>query len=112
MGQMFTNDVHFTKFYLMRAKSEAPDALISFMQDIGIPSALHSDDAKELTQGHMGELLRKFWLKGTQSEPYSPWQVRTELCIKPMPPNAFGITVLYINVNCTPTFQATGSYTI
>jgi hypothetical protein len=82
MGQMFTNDVHFTKFYPMRAKSEAPDALISFMQDISIPSDLHSDDAKELTQGCMGELLCKFWIKGTQSEPYSPWQVRAELCIR------------------------------
>jgi hypothetical protein len=28
----------------MQLKSEAPDALISFMQDIGIPSNLHSDD--------------------------------------------------------------------
>jgi hypothetical protein len=82
MGQMFTNDIHFTKFYPMRAKSEAGEALISFMQDIGIPSDLHSDDAKELTQGKMGELLRKFWIKGTQSEPYSPWQVQAELCIR------------------------------
>jgi hypothetical protein len=31
MGQMFTNDVHFTKFYPMRLKSEAPDALVNFM---------------------------------------------------------------------------------
>jgi hypothetical protein len=52
------------------------------MQDIGIPSDLHSDDAKELTQGQMGELLHKFWIKGSQSEPYSPWQVRAELCIR------------------------------
>ncbi len=59
-----------------------PDALIQFMQDIGIPSDLHSDDAKELTQGRMGELLRKFWIRGSQSEPYSPWQVRAELCIR------------------------------
>jgi hypothetical protein len=82
MGQMFTNDIHFTKFYPMRAKSEAAEALVSFMQDIGIPSDLHSDDAKELTQGKMGELLCKFWIKGIQSEPYSPWQVRAVLCIR------------------------------
>jgi hypothetical protein len=30
----------------------------------------------------MGELLRKFWIRGSQSEPYSPWQVRAELCIR------------------------------
>ena len=52
------------------------------MQDIGIPSDLHSDDAKELTQGRMSDLLRKFWIRGSQSEPYSPWQVRAELCIR------------------------------
>jgi hypothetical protein len=49
------------------------------MQDIGIPSALHSDDAKELTQGRMAQVLKEFWIKPTQSEPYSPWQVRAEL---------------------------------
>jgi hypothetical protein len=75
MGQMFMNDIHFTKFYPMHLKSEAPEALISFMQDIGIPSDLHSNDAKELTQGRMVELLCKFWIKSTQSDPYSPWQV-------------------------------------
>lgn len=82
MGQMYTNDVDFTEFYPMKSKSEAADTLISFMQDIGIPSDLHSDDAKELTGGRMSELLRKFWIKSSQSEPYSPWQVRAELCIR------------------------------
>ncbi len=81
MGQMFTNDVNFSKFYHMKRKSEAPDALVNFMQDIGIPCELHSNDATELTEGKMGEILWKFWIKGTQSEPYSPWQVRPELCI-------------------------------
>jgi hypothetical protein len=52
------------------------------MQDIGIPSDLHSDDAKELFQGRMKELMRKFWIKGSQSEPYSPWQVKAELYIR------------------------------
>jgi hypothetical protein len=81
MGQIFTNDVNFSMFYPMKRKSEAPDALVNFMQDIGIPCELHSDDAKELTEGKMGGLLQKFWIKGTQSEPYSPWQVQVELCI-------------------------------
>ncbi len=58
MGQVFTNDINFTKFVPMKRKGEEPDALILFMQDIGIPSYLiHSDDAKELTQGHMGNLI-------------------------------------------------------
>ena len=31
----------------IKAKGDAPDALIAFMQDVGIPLALHSDDARE-----------------------------------------------------------------
>jgi hypothetical protein len=80
MAQLYTNDVDFTKVFPMKTKSEAPDTLVAVMQDVGIPSALHSDDAKELTQGRMGEIMRKAWIKPTQSEPYSPWQVRAELC--------------------------------
>jgi hypothetical protein len=80
MAQLYTNDVDFTKVFPMKTKSEAPDTLVAFMQDVGIPSALHSDDAKELTQGRMGELMHKAWIKPAQSEPYSPWQVRAELC--------------------------------
>lgn len=49
---------------------------------MGISSEIHSDDAKELTEGKMRYLLKKFWIKGSQSEPYSHWQVRAELCIR------------------------------
>jgi hypothetical protein len=58
MAQFYTNDIHFTKFFPLKKKSEAPDSLIHFMQDVGIPSHLHSDDAKELAQGRMGEIIR------------------------------------------------------
>jgi hypothetical protein len=81
MGQLYTNDVHFTKFYPMHQKSKVADTLTQLMQDVGIPSDLHSDDAMELTQGRMGDMLKKFWIKPSQSEPYSPWQVQAELCI-------------------------------
>jgi len=80
MAQVYTNDVDFSKIFPIKAKGDVPDTLIVFMQDVGIPLALHSDDAKELTQGRMGEIVRKAWIKPTQSEPYSPWQVRAELC--------------------------------
>jgi hypothetical protein len=70
-----------------KAKAEAPDTLVQFMQDIGIPSHLHSDDTKELTQGRMGEIIHKCWIKATQSEPYSPWQASAVLfnCLWPKP---------------------------
>jgi hypothetical protein len=59
MAQVYTNDVHFTKVFPFKKKSDAPDSLIQFMQDVGIPSHLHSNDAKELTQGRMGDIIRK-----------------------------------------------------
>jgi len=111
MGQMYTNDAHFTKFYPMKTKGEAPNTLISFMQDIGIPSDLHSDNANELTQGRMRELLKEFWIKPSQSEPHSPWQVRAELAIREVKkqseipcsvlghPFDCGITAPFTNVN-------------
>jgi hypothetical protein len=66
----------------MQHKSDAPDSLIEFIQDVGIPAALHSDDAKELVQDRMGQIIRKAWMKPSQSEPYSPWQNRAEIAIK------------------------------
>jgi len=82
MGQLYVNDADFTKFYPMRRKGEASDTLISFMQDIGIPLGLHSDNAKELTEGKMGEIVKEFWITPSQAEPYSPWQLRAELSIR------------------------------
>ena len=35
----------------MRRKAQAGDALVEFIQDIGIPSEIHNDDAKEQTLG-------------------------------------------------------------
>lgn len=32
-----------------KKRSEAPDSLVQLMQDVGIPSHIHSDDARELT---------------------------------------------------------------
>ncbi len=82
MGQMYTNDAHFMKFYPKKRKGDALDTLISFMQYIGIPSELHSDDVRELTQGRMAALACEFWIITTQSKPYSPWQVHMELAIR------------------------------
>lgn len=82
MGQMYTNDVDFSKFYPMHRKGEAADTLITYMQDIGIPAGLHSDNARELNKGRVGDLTKEFWIPVSQSEPYSPWQLRAELCIR------------------------------
>jgi hypothetical protein len=82
MAQIFTNDVGFTRIYPMKLKSEAPNALLEFVQDIGIPAQLHSDNAKEFLQGKWKQLLSDFQIKHTSTEPYSPWQNRAESAIK------------------------------
>ena len=51
MGQIFVNDVDFIHFIPIHTKSEAGDTLAEFIRDIGIPSALHTDEMKELTLG-------------------------------------------------------------
>lgn len=60
MAQIFTNNVGFTRIYPMKLKSKAPNALLEFNQDIGIPAQLHSDNAKEFMQGKWKQLLSDF----------------------------------------------------
>jgi len=78
MAQVFTNDVDYVKFIPMRRKGEAGDSLVEFIQDTGIPSELQNDMAKEETLGKWKEIMRKYEIKPTVSEPYSPWQVGAE----------------------------------
>ncbi|MGH7954707.1 MAG: hypothetical protein ACREOZ_01975, partial [Gloeomargaritales cyanobacterium] len=46
-GQIFVNDLEFVRFIPMRSKSEAGDTLAEFIQDVGVPVQLHTDNAKE-----------------------------------------------------------------
>jgi hypothetical protein len=82
MGQIFVNDVGFMKLIPMKQKSEAGYALTEFIQDIGIPSSLHTDDAKELNLGTWKKVRLDHGIKQTQAEPYSPWQNRAEGSIR------------------------------
>jgi len=72
MAQVFANDVDYVKLIPMRRKGEAGDSLVEFIQDTGIPSELHTDMAKEETLGKWKEVMRKYEIKPTMSEPYSP----------------------------------------
>ena len=48
MGQIYVKHIGFMHFMPMQKKSEAGYALAEFIQDVGIPTSLHTDDAKEL----------------------------------------------------------------
>jgi len=82
MGQLFANDVGFYHFVPMKLKGDAGDALLEFIQEVGIPGALHTDDAKELTSGKWEKVRKDHGIKQTLAEPYSPFQNRTEVNIR------------------------------
>ena len=48
-GQVFVNPESFTKFIPMRQKGHAGHALGEFFRDIGVPTRMHVDNAKEMT---------------------------------------------------------------
>jgi len=84
MGQIFVNDIGFTHFIPMKLKTDAGHALQEFIHDIGIPSSLHTDDAKELTSAHWKQVRKTYGIKQTLAEPYSPFQNRAEINIREM----------------------------
>lgn len=72
MSQLYTKDLLFTKIYPMKTKSEAADTLPAFIHEVGTPNVLHSDNAKELTQGRLKAPCNDYSIPCTLSEPYSP----------------------------------------
>jgi len=78
MAQMYTNDLGFSKVYPMKKKSKTSDTLTTFIHDVGIHHAIHSNDAKELLQGPFKQICKDYGIPCTYTKPYSPWQNRVE----------------------------------
>jgi hypothetical protein len=51
-GQIFVNDLNYSKFIPLKSKGDAGMALEELFQDVGVPTHMHTDGAKELTTGH------------------------------------------------------------
>ena len=66
----------------MQSESQAPETLNEFIHDIGIPNELHTDGAKVTTFGNWVKICKKFAIKRTIAEPYSPWQNPAEKGVK------------------------------
>ena len=77
--QLFTNRANFTKPYHMQTKSQAGDTFHRFIEEIGVPSEILSDGAKELIFASFRKLCQKFRILQTRTEPESPWQNPAEL---------------------------------
>ena len=80
-AQLFSNHVNFNKIYPLKTKGEAPSALSTFIHEVGIPTSLHTDGAKELRKGEWGKICRKRHIHQTETEPHSPWQNPSEYSI-------------------------------
>jgi hypothetical protein len=77
--QIFANDIGFVKGYPTGWKSEAGNVLDSFFQDVGVPSRLHTDGAKEMNLGRWKSIRKKVGgVSKTTTKPGSPWQNRAE----------------------------------
>ena len=81
-AQIFVTDHDFTRIVPMKSKGHAYLALQEFVQDVGIPKHIHTDDAKELIEGKWKALVNEYGIKQTMTEPYSPWQNRAESAIR------------------------------
>ena len=77
------NNLGFSHIVPMKLKSQAGNALTKFFEDKGVPTVMHTDGAKEFTQGCWQEILSQHGgIKQTFAEPYSPWQNRAEAGIR------------------------------
>jgi len=82
-AQLFTDGKGFTRFHPMASKSDAHEALNSWVQTDGIPEHLITDGAGEMTNSKQWmDTTREFRIKQTVTEPYSPWQNRAEQEVK------------------------------
>lgn len=70
--QLFSNRGKFTSCYPIKSKSHAHHALDRFLHEVGIPSELLTDGAKELTQAEWGKSCKRHNIKQITTEPHTP----------------------------------------
>ena len=82
-GVILVNNLGFLHIALMKSKSEAGNTLTEIFEDKGVPTVMHTDGAKEFTQGRWKEILSQHGgIKQTFAEPYIPWQNQAEAGIR------------------------------
>ena len=72
MAQIFTNGQGYDQFYPMKKKGDASAALMSFIQDTGIPQIVVSDGAEETIHGEFEWICWWYRIKQEQTVPFSP----------------------------------------
>ena len=77
--QLFSNRGNYVSCYPMAAKSDAHQTLDRFIHDVGVPSEIMTDGAKELTTTNWGKTCRKHKIRQFTTEPHTPRQNPAEL---------------------------------
>ena len=72
--QLFVNQNRFVYMKVMRSKAEAPYALRMFIDHVGIPELLISDNSKEQRSQAWTQVIREFNVRERPTEPYKAWQ--------------------------------------
>ena len=82
-GVLYTNKLGFKKFFPCsdETQMETGYSLRSFMNIVGLPYSMHSDNHSNFKEGLFKRLLQKFGIQSTFTEPHSPWQNRAEPAI-------------------------------
>jgi hypothetical protein len=75
---LFMNDVGFMKFFPLQTELIGQKNLVEFVQLVGIPPALHSDNANIFKEGVFKKTCQKYGIPQTFTESMTPWQNRGE----------------------------------
>ncbi len=62
------------KAYGLRNEAQAHHDYEDFIREVGAPCHIHSDNDKAETSKAWTDIMRRYSIKGTTSEPYYPWQ--------------------------------------
>ena len=77
--QLFCNKARFICSYPLKSKGEANNALIRFIHEVGVPSEILTDGARELIRSEWSKTCKRFNIRQPTTEPYSPWQNPAEM---------------------------------
>jgi hypothetical protein len=81
-ASIFTNGMGYDRIYPWRLRSEHPEAIMSFIHDVGVPQTLVSDGGKELFEGRSRDVCKEYHIDMKITVPYSPWQNLAEAAIR------------------------------
>ena len=77
-AQLFISKERFIYCVPMKSKGDAPQALKLFIDDVGIPETIVSDNAPELKSKRWKKYMNMYGIKSRQVHTYSPWQNHAE----------------------------------